>query len=599
MKYRNTLSRIGLAVSLALTVLCCGCRKETPDNQVWTDNDIPVVYLTIEEEEFSKVNESEEHEYRAPGGMVRITDTDGNSTGELELEYLRGRGHGTWSADKKPYKFKLKEKSDLLGMGENKHWVLLANRYDPTLIRNQLVFYIATEMGLPYTPECRPVDLVVNGEYWGSYLLSEDVRIGKSRISIDELTEEDTEEPEVSGGYLLALNPGDDEPFENMFLSDHMVRLLCAEPEFSEGEAGQQEQKDYIVSYMQRLEDAIFSEDFKDENGTFYGELMDLQSAADYWWVQEFSQNYDAFTTSSTYMFKERNGKLFWGPVWDFDLSFDEGYGTEDGLMYTRMPWIDRLRGNEPQFQQMLRERWAVLDEILIHVTEPGGIIDQYKDTIEKSWQDDAKRWPLITEEGETIVYDFNEVMEYMRNRIDKRRAWINEHIDEELTHVFYKVTFMADNAEYRQNQVRRGTGIFDLPAGPEKEGYVFTGWAYENGEYYDNMPSEEDVVLYAVYVPAENAVRTEEIMFPAGEEQWAEIHMKDYAISFYVSPEDSLDTNIHWISSDPEIAEIREYNTIRMHKTGTTTITGTLNSGASASFTLHIYDSQYESRPE
>ena len=74
---------------------------------------------------------------------------------------------------------------------------------------------------------------------------------------------------------------------------------------------------------------------------------------------------------------------------------------------------------------------------------------------------------------------------------------------------------------------------------------------------------------------------------------------MKDYAISFYVSPEDSLDTNIHWISSDPEIAEIREYNTIRMHKTGTATITGTLNSGASASFTLHIYDSQYESRPE
>ena len=600
MKYRHTLSLIGMAVSLVLSVFSIGCRKDTSNTPVWEDNGIPVVYLTIAEDEFEKVNESENHEYRSAGGTIRITDANGETdTGDLELEYLRGRGHGTWSADKKPYKFKLKEKADLLDMGENKHWVLLANRYDPTLIRNQLVYYIASQMGLPYTPACQPVDLVVNGEYWGSYLLSEDIRISKTRIAIDELTDADTAEPEVSGGYLLALNPDYDEPKENVFLSDHMVRFLCAAPEFQAGEAGRPEQYDYIVSYIQRLEDAIFASDFRDENGTFYGELMDLQSAADYWWIQEFSQNYDAFTTSSTYLFKERNGKLFWGPVWDFDLSFDEGYGTEDGLMYTKMPWLDHLRGNEPEFQQMLRERWEVLDKILGQVTEEGGILDQYRDTIERSWQDDIKRWPLVTEEGNTIGYDFTEVMEYQRERIEKRRAWINAHIDEELTNVFCNITFMVDDTEYTQKQVRRGTGLFDLPAGPEKEGYIFTGWAYENGEYYDQTPAQEDITLYAVYVPLKDAVRTEEITLPAGAEQWGEIHQKDYAISFYTVPEESLDRNVHWTSSDPDIAEIREYNVIRMHQTGTVEITGTLNSGASVSFTLHIYDSRYESPPE
>ena len=181
MKYRHTLSLIGMAVSLVLSVFSIGCRKETSDTPVWEDNGIPVVYLTIAEDEFEKVNESENHEYRSAGGTIRITDANGETdTGDLELEYLRGRGHGTWSADKKPYKFKLKEKADLLDMGENKHWVLLANRYDPTLIRNQLVYYIASQMGLPYTPACQPVDLVVNGEYWGSYLLSEDIRISNT-----------------------------------------------------------------------------------------------------------------------------------------------------------------------------------------------------------------------------------------------------------------------------------------------------------------------------------------------------------------------------------------------------------------------------------
>ena len=98
---------------------------------------------------------------------------------------------------------------------------------------------------------------------------------------------------------------------------------------------------------------------------------------------------------------------------------------------------------------------------------------------------------------------------------------------------------------------------------------------------------------MYAVYVPLKDAVRTEEITLPAGAEQWSEIHQKDYAISFYTVPEESLDRNVHWTSSDPDIAEIREYNVIRMHQTGTVEITGTLNSGASVSISSGVISSR------
>ena len=288
------------------------------------DPQIPTLYLSIDPAEFDKVNESEDHSYRAQTGSVRIHVPEGytgdysteilEDTPELELEYIRGRGHGTWGADKKPYRIKLKEKADLLGMGANKHWVLLANRYDPSLLRNRLISYIGTELGLSFTPKCLPVDLVVNGEYYGSYLLSEQVRVGKNRIDIDELTEEDITEPELTGGYLLYLNPLWDEPLENVFLTDRMVRFGVDSPQFTEGEAGQEEQKAYITDYMQQTENAVFSPDFCYEDGTPYSDYMDVTAAAKYWWVQEYSDNYDGMKTSSTYLYKEREASFTGAP---------------------------------------------------------------------------------------------------------------------------------------------------------------------------------------------------------------------------------------------------------------------------------------------
>ena len=249
---------------------------------------LPVLFLTIDSEEFEKVNESEDHSYRAESGSLRIEVPEGytgdyskdvlSDTDELEISYIRGRGHGTWSADKKPYKIKLKESADLLGMGRSKTWVLLANRYDETFMRNRLTAYIGTAMGLPYTPQCEPVDLMVNGEYYGCYHLSEQVQIGPGRLDIDELKEEDIREPEITGGYLISMFNNTE--LENGFYTDRMINFGSEEPDLTERESGQEEQKQYIAGYVQKTEDAIFGDNFCDSDGISYSEYMDMPLTA-------------------------------------------------------------------------------------------------------------------------------------------------------------------------------------------------------------------------------------------------------------------------------------------------------------------------------
>ena len=157
------------------------------------------------------------------------------------------------------------------------------------------------QLGLAYTPKSMAVDVVMNGEYLGSYFLCEQVRIGKSRVDIDELTPEDNDEPELTGGYLFSIPEGNEAP-ENLFTTEKGVTFAFQDPQFTDDETGTPEQKTYISEYLQEAENAIFSGNAS--------EYMDLQSAADYWWVQVFTQNQDAYITDSTILYKPRNDKM-------------------------------------------------------------------------------------------------------------------------------------------------------------------------------------------------------------------------------------------------------------------------------------------------
>lgn len=121
------------------------------------NNGIPALVLTIDETEFRNVINSNDHSYSAETGSIKIYVPDGYKseyTGielvdseNLSLEYIKGRGHSSWWHEKKPFKIKLKNSKNLFGMGSNKHWVLLANAFDKSLIKNRLIAYMGRESG--------------------------------------------------------------------------------------------------------------------------------------------------------------------------------------------------------------------------------------------------------------------------------------------------------------------------------------------------------------------------------------------------------------------------------------------------------------------
>ena len=344
-------------------------QQDTASFQEETVAGIPRVMLTVDPDALQSVLDSRDHTYRAKGGSVSVELPEGyaGEFGEIDplgigvqlpLKFLRGRGNSTWLSDKRSFKFKLKERVSLLGMGESKHWILVCNTFDDSLLRNRLVFYIGRELGLAFTPKALPVDLYINGEYAGSYLLSQDIRISRANVAIDEIDPLAVREPEISGGYLLAMNPYPRERVENTFTTHGGVRFLMNEPEFASDDPtddlGTAEQREYITSHLQKTENAIYGENFRDADGIPYTEYMDIESAARFWWLQEFCINEDAFRSSSTYLYKPRNGKLCWGPLWDFDIALNPTMYA-DTFNYTQMPWLDYLRGNEPQYQALLR----------------------------------------------------------------------------------------------------------------------------------------------------------------------------------------------------------------------------------------------------
>lgn len=195
------------------------------------------------------------------------------------------------------------------------------------------------------------MDMVIRGVA-GSYVLSEDVRIANSRVAIGQIDPSVTGGDAITGGYLVALTEFFTEAEENRFTTRRNVRFLMEDPTFDGSDAAAREQYDYITDYLQRTEDAIYGDGCRDGDGVSYAEYMDVDSAARYWWVQEFTANQDAFITPSTYLYKKRDGKLYWGPLWDFDKAMVEASWSANPFNNRPMPWLDHLRESDPVYQR-------------------------------------------------------------------------------------------------------------------------------------------------------------------------------------------------------------------------------------------------------
>ena len=294
-----------------------GEKGEGDDSQFYQITNLPTVVIntkgaqevTSKEEELSSV--------------VYIVSEEGKKLLATEKTGVRGRGNASWNFPKKPYRLKFDEKQQLLDApAKAKKWTLINNYGDKTLMRNILAFELSRRFGLAYTPYCHPVDVVLNGEYRGCYQLCDQIEVNKNRVNITEMEPEDVDLPELSGGYLIEVDAYASTEASH-FYSTLGTPVTIKSPD---DEDIVNAQTRYITDYFNRMEKEVFASNFADPE-TGYRRYLDLDSFLKHFMVGEMSGNTDTYW--SVYMTKDRESdKFFTGPVWDFDIAFDNDQRT-------------------------------------------------------------------------------------------------------------------------------------------------------------------------------------------------------------------------------------------------------------------------------
>lgn len=575
------------------------------------NNGIPVIYLNIDESKgtIEAMNSDPKHktfcygtlDFKLPSSDFKYADlnTELKEYSNLDMQ-IRGRGNSTWTADKKPYKIKLDKKTDLLGQGKdekNKHWVLIANMLDPTLVKDRLTGYIGDKIGLEYTPIGVPVDVVMNDTYLGSYLLMENVRVGTGRIDIEELNEGDVDPLTITGGYLVQDGTQVAEGAPSLFYTNHELTWNNKTPSFNPNDDGyvNEAQKNYIRNYMQMIEDILYSDTQTDANGNPYSYYMDLPSAAKYWLVQALSKNTDAYRTGSTYLYKKRdtqsgNGKLYWGPLWDFDL----GWGVFD--MPAELPaegFSDYVRGwiipmihdtDDGSFYSQIQKEWPALKNMMLDIIKDGGLIDQYYQETKASKEQDLKKFPA------KIQTDYQTHMNNLKTWIQKRVTWMDENLAS-VNEFSRKVKIQEDGQPDIVYYLKDGSELSELKT-PARDGFVFQGWMKEDGSIVPSKTSvTSDMILSPKWLSIADASKYEEVIFRQDIVSLPFKKGDTFSSYFTAYPANAEYKKIQWESSDPAVATVDESGKITHNQVGTTTITAILADGSRWSYILNLLE--------
>ena len=390
-----------------------------------TDTGTPSVYITTNNGK-PVLSDS-----RAVGFTLSITNVPrrfqlNGVTGEIKT-----RGNASLGWDKKSYTLKFDVKQKLVGIGEgkNRNWVLLSNHCDQSLIRNAIAFWLQNQLdGIPWGPSCRIVDLYVNNEYVGNYLLVEKITTGETKIDL--LKGAETGDPE--GDFLVEL---DNYAYK---AGEKGIVWFTARgyPYEIRGEDGLNADRcNYIDDWITKAWDTVSSGSDKDVKN-----LLDLPAAVDSYILAELTKNIDC-GWSSFFLYR-KEGKLFLGPSWDFDLamgnderldngSYEKLYAGKSNGFGQQNQWYIALMQRQ-WFVDMVKERWNELKE--------AGLFDRMIDEIDRTWEmnkdsfnHNFERWPIfghrLNQEPAHVraLSSAEEHVQYLRQWLIDRTAWLDK----------------------------------------------------------------------------------------------------------------------------------------------------------------------------
>ncbi len=349
-------------------------------------------------------------------GTIRVEG--GRSFPSLEMMdmEIRGRGNSTWfGPPKKPYQMKLAEKEEFLGMPEDKKWLFLAEYSDKTMLRNRMAFELGYVSSLAWTPDSEFAEVFLNGQYNGTYLITQKVEEDGDRVDLGD------------DGFLLEIDQPERLSADDVFFTTDEYLINIKEPELTRGDS----QYQYITHYVNEFEDVLFSANFADPT-TGYAAYINIDSFIDWFLISEITKNVDSQWWSSIYFHVLPGQKINMGPLWDFDLSFgnvdyaDSQYA--EGWWVQQNTWINRLL-DDPVFAERVKTRFRFFrDQEAQFIAK----IDAYADYLKYAQAANDQKWQTLGEYvwPNPVVFDTHaEEVAHLKSWFIQRMNWLNNAI--------------------------------------------------------------------------------------------------------------------------------------------------------------------------
>ena len=401
----------------AFSDLSAHAAGDEPPRSAW-EMTVPQIRVTTAEGNGTTLQKEDDYQ----DASIIITDTDGSVLSDDCLFKVRGNTTALSWVTKKPFTFKFAKKKNVLGLGSGKKWALIANAFDPTLLRNITAFEIAKELELAYTSEYKVVELWVDDSFRGCYTLFEPVQEGKDRVDID------IESNDGKKDFLIEYEKNRVEDDVTYFTVGNL-RFIASEPE-----EPTEEQLAYIHDTMEIIYFTI-----RGGNRERIESLIDVESFAKFFLLNEYMKTFDFDMSSVFYYYKD--GKLYGGPAWDYDLSSGNSY-SEYGARGKATVDPEGMHANKNLMQQLASQEWFI-DEVrkiyrrhyafFADIGADGGFLDTqlaaYSDVFARNYSEAGwkvnKWWINISRQPDkTYAANFDYLKEWCMARNDWMRSY-------------------------------------------------------------------------------------------------------------------------------------------------------------------------------
>lgn len=416
----------------------------------FTESKLPIVVIDTQGQQI--YDEPKVHSiigiiYNGQGATNYMTDPFNEFEGHCGIEF---RGESSQGFPKKSYGFETWDAAGndidtaFLNFPSEEDFILHGPYSDKSLMNNVLAMKLANEMG-HYSSRTRMVELVINDEYKGIYVLMEKIKHDKNRVDIATLNINEISGDDLTGGYIFRIDKGSYDGWQsryNVYGNNYKLYFQYYYPDQDDIVA---QQKTYIQNYMHDFEDAIASSTFKNAKGKHYLDYIDLRSFVDNFILNELTKDVDAYRLS-TYFHKDKDsngGKVKAGPFWDFNLSLGNGdYCSADdptGWQYYQCVgnspfWWDAML-QDAEFRSALRCRWNELRNTILHTDTINNYLDSMTVTLAGSSDRNFERWPILG----TYIWpnpwyfasatSHDEVMNYLKEWVEDRSIWLDNNI--------------------------------------------------------------------------------------------------------------------------------------------------------------------------